>query len=191
MKEKKVRNPTKAETAFLTIANYVQPIAFKNVLDGGVDYQIRHIQRWFSKEFSTKLEDVENMDPYEVLLHFFESHYEQQDEADREETYAKILETEEERSIRLSAEEEKTMADEELLRIVKAETERKKLEDHSSAKPAMGKLTETIENLTESLSQLNMDDDKEGFAFERISEAEMEKQIAELDMAILGPTHES
>lgn len=197
MKKKPDKPLTQSERTFLTIASYVQPIAFRNVLEGNVDYQIRYIQRWFSEKFNKDIDEVEAMDPYKMLLHFFEHQYENLEEIDRDETHAKLIESDEERQARLDAEQDQRvqemMADEELLRMVKAQqlTDRKKLEDKPNEKKALSSLTESLGNLSQSINQLAQLEDKEGFAFEQISAEELEKQMADLDMSILGTPNES
>ncbi len=191
---KKPKKPfTSFERSFLAIAHYIQPIAFNNVLNGSVEYQIRSIQRWYAREFHVSIDEVEAMDIEKLLLHFFESKYEALEELDREETQAKLLETDEEREARLASEQEQSTkemsADEELLKMIKAGGH-KKLEDHSKERKAIGSLADSVERLAESVDKMAKEDE-EGFTMENITEEEMDRQIAELDMSILGDPNES
>jgi len=54
----------------------IKEIALANVSDPDYEYIYRMTCRWFSKTFHTPLQDVYNMSPDEVFLHYFETGYE-------------------------------------------------------------------------------------------------------------------
>lgn len=85
------------EKFIVQLTRYVPLIAFEGVVNDTVDYKIRHIYRWYSREFNTPLHVVYDLDPYEILLNFFECRYENQEWEEQEETRQKLVLTEEER----------------------------------------------------------------------------------------------
>lgn len=55
---------------------YLQLKAIQNVLSNNDEYFYRKICRWFSKEFSTPIKDVESLPWDYIITHYYESHIE-------------------------------------------------------------------------------------------------------------------
>lgn len=65
-------------------AHEIRVEAFAAVLRGDDDFQYREIMRWYSREFSTPLPQVEELDREDVLQHYWECHYVEAQEKDPE-----------------------------------------------------------------------------------------------------------
>ena len=59
------------------------------------EYSLRYIFRWYSREFSTPLTEVEDIPLEDVMRHYFESRYEDLEEEDREKEIERLLMPEE------------------------------------------------------------------------------------------------
>ena len=57
------------------LLNSIQVLALKAIEDPDTEDVYRQICRWYSREFSTPLTIVEDMDPIYVLRHYFEIRY--------------------------------------------------------------------------------------------------------------------
>lgn len=88
------------------------------VVNGGGEYTIRHILRWYSKTFNTPLHEAESLPLDQVLTHYYEETYEAMEEPERKgeieklsmtieeyEAKQKAVEAEEEAYIREAEEE--------------------------------------------------------------------------------------
>lgn len=59
---------------------------------------IRHIHRWYSKNFHTPLHEVAELDPHDVLTAYYESTFEEMEPEERDRELAELLKTPEERA---------------------------------------------------------------------------------------------
>jgi hypothetical protein len=50
--------------------------------DASSQYSLRRVMRWYSKAFHTPLHVVEELPLHDVLMHYYESHYEELNEAE-------------------------------------------------------------------------------------------------------------
>lgn len=89
--------------------------------DDDGDARLRHIFRWYSREFSTPLERVEDLPLVDVLTHYFESMYEDMEEADLEKERKTIVETEDERIDRMMRGDREKVDEMEFIRKVEAD----------------------------------------------------------------------
>jgi hypothetical protein len=85
----------------LDIFTAIKIRALHAVLERPGEYTIRHIQRWYSKTFSTPLQEVQDIPIEEVLEAFYEELYEDQKPEDREEARLELIETPQEIAQRL------------------------------------------------------------------------------------------
>ena len=95
----------------------IRVIALRDVLMGGSSYNLRFLHRWFSKTFSTPLQDVYALDINELLQAFFEEKYESMDEDEREQARQDLLESEEEKQTKISQRDADRAAEEELVKM--------------------------------------------------------------------------
>lgn len=78
--------------------------ALAGVMDPDEEYTLRDIFRWYSREFSTKLHEVEGLPLEYVLLNWFEVQYQELDEDEQAALARELVETPEERKTRVTAE---------------------------------------------------------------------------------------
>jgi hypothetical protein len=86
------------------------------------DYTLRHIFRWFSREFHVPLPEVPNLPLEYVLTHFYECRYEQMEEDGLDEEDLLLRETKAERLAREAKAEADAAEDDEFFNEVKADT---------------------------------------------------------------------
>src|SRR5277367_2667201 len=80
------------------IVEAARKIALVNVVNPSFDSFRRKISRWYSKQFSTPLKEVEeDLDFFDVLLNYFEDSFERLDDRERQEQLKLAIETSEER----------------------------------------------------------------------------------------------
>lgn len=72
-------------------------IALDNVIHEKGDYGLRHVFRWYSREFHTPLHVVENLPLEDIMTHYFECQYEDMEDHHRQEEIRNLLQTEEEK----------------------------------------------------------------------------------------------
>lgn len=84
----------------------LRKLALNSVINPHPDYNLRHIQREYSKKFSTPLHEVVELPIEYVLEHYFEDQFEQLDESELRKQALLLIETEEERAKREREEEE-------------------------------------------------------------------------------------
>lgn len=77
--------------------------ALAGVMDPDEDYTLRDIFRWYSREFSTPLHEVEGLPLENVLLNWFEVQYQDLEEAEQVVLARELFETPEERKAREEA----------------------------------------------------------------------------------------
>lgn len=66
----------------------IQILAIRSVEEPVDEDVYEKICRWFSREFSTPLMEVENLDPIYVLTHFFKDYYQKMGASQDEQAYA-------------------------------------------------------------------------------------------------------
>jgi hypothetical protein len=74
----------------------------------------RYVCRWYSREFSTPLQEVLGIPLEEILQAYYEDNYEKMTEEDREAEIERLLETDQEREERAQQEEKADRAGDEL-----------------------------------------------------------------------------
>jgi hypothetical protein len=77
--------------------------ALAGVMDPDEEYTLRDIYRWYSREFATKLHEVEGLPLEYVLLNWFEVQYQELDEDEQIALARELVETPEERAAREEA----------------------------------------------------------------------------------------
>lgn len=105
----------------LDLLKALRLLAFRAVEKPDHEYILRHICRWYSRQFYTPLAEVEDIPLETLLTHFFEVQVEEMSDEDREELRAKLCETRAERVARETEEAAKAVEDDEFLRMVQAE----------------------------------------------------------------------
>lgn len=101
--------------------------ALNAVLDPDEDANLRHIFRWYSRTFHTPLQAVEEIPVDDVLQAFYEQSYEDLSEEERQTELKTLLETPEDKRLRLRAQDEEQAEAFEFARYT-AEEERRKEE---------------------------------------------------------------
>lgn len=104
----------------------IQALALAAVLidDFDPDYNIRLLQRWYSRTFYTPLTEVEQIPTEYLLQTYWESKYNEMEAPQLEEEKEKVLETPEEREAREREEAETDASDEEWIRKMEEEAEK-------------------------------------------------------------------
>jgi hypothetical protein len=159
----------------------IRTIALREVMKETGEYQVRNVQRWFSKTFHTPLLQVEELPLEYVLQHFYESRYEDLDEADRDKERISLIESPEEAAKRVAEEnyEQFSMLEFEKFAEEQVVKERKKLEldpklQAREAKPVTPKIRELREaSLDDGVSLVA----EPGISMNFLSAAEMEEQL--------------
>jgi hypothetical protein len=83
----------------------IKTLAMAAVVSENDDYNLRYVQRWYSKEYSTPLADVEDIPVPDLLQTYFEVRYEDMAATDRKQEIERLLETEEEHRLRCREED--------------------------------------------------------------------------------------
>jgi hypothetical protein len=78
--------------------------ALAGVMDPDEEYALRDIFRWYSREFSTKLHEVEGLPLEFILLNWFEVQFQELDEDEQLALSRELVETPEERAARIAHE---------------------------------------------------------------------------------------
>jgi hypothetical protein len=99
----------------------VRVLAFRAVQAKESEYLFRYIMRWYSREFHTRLQDVEEIPIEEVLMHYFEDRYEHMSDEEIDEELGQLIETDAERIAREAKEELDRQDDDEFFEEMKAE----------------------------------------------------------------------
>lgn len=81
----------------MDIFQAIKAKALRSVLKPDLDYVIRHIYRWYSKTFFTPLEEAYDLPLEEILLHYYECHFESMDHEGQIEAIGEVLESEQDR----------------------------------------------------------------------------------------------
>jgi len=109
----------------MDLGQAIKLIALRNVIRSDAHYGYRYICRWYSEKFSTPLHMVETLPISEVLLAYYECHYENLKEEERQKELEELLETEDERRDRELKENLEEVEREEFAKITEAEEERR------------------------------------------------------------------
>lgn len=108
----------------LDLLKAIRLLAYDAVTRKGSEYILRFIFRWYSREFSVPLPQVDEIPLEDVLQAFFECRYEQMDEHEREDEESKLRETQPERLEREAREKRESEDDDDFLREAIAEARR-------------------------------------------------------------------
>ncbi len=100
----------------LDLLKAIRLCAFGAVKERDSDYILRHIFRWYSREFHTELEKVEEIPLEKVLTAFFECRYENMEDEDLDEEDSRLRETYAERLEREAREKAESEDDDEFFR---------------------------------------------------------------------------
>jgi hypothetical protein len=137
----------------------VRILALRNVRKGTIDYHIRRIFRWYSKTFNTPIAAVEELPFEDVLLAYYEDHFENLSESRITEEVEETLLTDKQRREREIEEEvSKGISDDEFLEQAKlAEIERrKKAEERKAQEGKAEQIIEKLESLGTAIKKLDL-----------------------------------
>jgi len=115
----------------VSLAEDIQILAFHEVMADTPEYRVRYLHRWYSKEYHIPLNLVKNIPLPEILQDFWETRYENMDEHDRDDERVRLLETEDERRLRMFREDAEKAEGDALLAEVEAAAAKvpKKIDD--------------------------------------------------------------
>lgn len=113
----------------MALAEELQLLAFHAVATDTNEYRLRFLMRWYSKTFATPLHLVPSIPLIHVLQAFWEEKYESLDEDELEEERLRLLETEDQRRVRLVKEDAERVESEAFFAAVNAQAVAKKLEE--------------------------------------------------------------
>lgn len=111
----------------LDLLKSIRLIAWDAVENKPPEYILRKIQRWYSKTFYVPLPEIDIIPIEDLLLHWFESQFEDMEESEdpiKEEIVKKLLETREERLAREAKEAIEEAEDEAWFKQVEAKTKK-------------------------------------------------------------------
>lgn len=147
-------------------------IAMRNVMsqDPPNDYTLRHIYRWYSKEFHTPLHVVDNLPRHFILTHYYEAHY----EALRDDSQAENSLNEEIQGL-INPKDESA---EEVMRVQDFLFEKKLAEENAQKKKEPPKPKPTIQ-------PIDLDNDGE-ISMQFADLEELEKSIDPLGKSLIG-----
>lgn len=150
--------------------------AMRAVLTPDEDAHLRRIFRWYSQTFHTPLHQVEELPVVDVLQAFYEDKYETMAEEDREKELIELLETEEERALRLKEQDERQTDTFDFAKFTEAEVRRK--EEQKKLKDLAPDQAEKFKQVPESKLPTAMERLPEGVEIKFVSadtfEAELE-----------------
>lgn len=99
--------------------------AMQAVTEGKSEYSLRRIRRWYSERFHTPLADAEDIEDEVILQHYFEVHFEEMTEEERQDEIKELLETPEEKTHKAR---KKDIEDAEMFEFAKFTEEQQKKE---------------------------------------------------------------
>lgn len=99
----------------------LRTVALADVIGNVPEYTIRHIFRWYSREFHVPLPEVGDLPMDHIFQTYYECQYEKMDPEDRDQEKAYLLESDEDRRKRLADEERRAVEDLEYERAAAAE----------------------------------------------------------------------
>ena len=125
----------------LDLLKAVRLCAIGAVKSRDADYTLRHIFRWYSRQFHVPLTEVDEVPLDDILQHYFECRYEDLDDEQLEEEEARLRETRPERLAREAREAREAESDDEFFREAQQEASktRKRL-DQKMEDPKSGPL---------------------------------------------------
>lgn len=108
--------------------------AFHAVKYRDSEYVLRFIKRWYSKTFSTPLEEVDDIPVEDLLTHFFEERYQDMDDEDLDHELMLLTETDAERKVREDKERQDAADDDEFFNEIKekAKKENRKFDPNAA-----------------------------------------------------------
>jgi hypothetical protein len=95
----------------------IRLIAMQSVVKPDYEAFLRHVFRWYSREFATPLHEVEDLPIEEILLHYYEYSFEQLDEHERDLQISELLKSDEELAEEKRAEDAKPVEDAEFVKF--------------------------------------------------------------------------
>lgn len=107
----------------------IQLVALHAVLTKPQEYRIRKVCRWYSRTFSTPLNDVYALPLHDVFQAYWESQFEDMDAEELEDVRTELLETPEQRKARIREEERQAVEADEFARQVAEEELSKRTPD--------------------------------------------------------------
>lgn len=119
-------------SAMRAVAASQSPYRGKIEPDG--DYFLRRIFRWYSKTFATPLSDVYELPLEDILMHYWESQYEDMEDEERAAAILRLRESDEDRRLREGKEQEEQDLDAEWQRQVEME-EQERLKNRKEPGP--------------------------------------------------------
>ncbi len=127
--------------------------ALEAVLSGdSQEYIFRHILRWYSKNFYTPLHVVETIPLEDVLTAYYESKYEEMKDIELDMEKSSLLETDEEKAMRLRKEDEDKAIESDLMSKKEMINKLFKVEKKKNKLPGLGQMTEQILDLSSVVS---------------------------------------
>ena len=113
--------------------------ALRAVLAPDEDANLRSIFRWYSRTFHTPLHQVEELPVEDILTAFYEQSYEDLSEEDRKAELDELLETPEERKVRMRLKDEERAEAFEFARLSAEQERRKEAKKLADLKPESGR----------------------------------------------------
>lgn len=117
-----------------------QILAMQAVLQPDLDFYVRRIFRWYSKNFSTPLHEVDHLPLVDVLTAYYEETYDSMNEEHREALRARLAETDEETAARVAKEDQAKDDDEDFLRMIEEKEMARIEEENKKPKAPVKKL---------------------------------------------------
>lgn len=114
--------------------------AMRAALDPDAAAWFRSVMRWYSKEFSTPLHQVEDLNVEDILVAYFEEHYSQLKDGDEhqqmqlDKILQELTETAEERESRKKQEEQEEAQTQQILKMAEEEAQKAKEKGNILAK---------------------------------------------------------
>lgn len=112
----------------------IQKIAFLSVLRPDYDAWIRKVCRWYSRTFKTPLDQVEDLPINYVLQHYWETVFDEMEDAEKRQALMELLETPEDRKKRV---EQEQRAEEDFVAAAQAEVDKEKIKNKQTLKKAI------------------------------------------------------
>lgn len=85
----------------------IKRIALLSIVEPDSEANLRRLYRWFSKTFNMAITEVEELPVEYILMHYYESKYEELNDEEKHDEIIDILETPEEKAARIAEEQAK------------------------------------------------------------------------------------
>jgi primosomal protein N' len=146
----------------------LRAVALAETVKSPFEYQIRRIARWYSKTFHTPLKDVLEIPIEELVYCYYESQFEDLTPERLEEEVKELFMPESEKLLQLDEATERKVSDDEFLKEIQKESEKK-------AKEPTPDFAEKVEKMAESMAGLS-----EAFAMakEKLKADEIPREIS-------------